>query len=114
MPIAMTRRVRLDGTSLRFATVTMNQSGCGSRKETNLRAVFQGVAVFNWRGDHAGCNQMFELAVPALPVCNWPNKLGDNPSVGSDNDPLPRLDSPNVPAEVVLQFAYARLHRANR
>ena len=40
----------------------------------------------------------------------WGNKLGDNPTMGSDYDTLPRLDSPDVPAEVVLQFAYASLH----
>jgi hypothetical protein len=30
--------------------------------------------------------------------------------MGSNEDALPHLDSPNVSAEVVLQFAYARLH----
>jgi len=40
----------------------------------------------------------------------WGNELGDNPTMGSDYDTLPRLDSPDVPAEVVLQFAYASHH----
>jgi hypothetical protein len=104
------RRVRGDGTALRFATVEVDQSGCRSRRETNLRAVFERVTALAGWSDHARSDELIELASPALPVGGWGNKLGNNPSMGSDYHTLPRFDSPNVPAEVVLQFAYASLH----
>ena len=40
----------------------------------------------------------------------WGDEFGYNPAMSGDYDTLPRLDSPDVPAEVVLQFPYTRLH----
>jgi hypothetical protein len=99
-----------DGTALRFVTVPVNQGGCRSWRETNVRAIFQRVTGLVRRSDHAGSNELVELAGPALPASSRRNKLRHNPPVRSYYDTLPRLDSPNVPAEVVLQFAYAYVH----
>lgn len=57
-----------------------------------------------------GCHQFVELAQPPVTAVGRGNQLADNPPVGGDYDSLSRLDSPNVPAEVVSQFPYAGLH----
>ena len=103
------RRMRRDGTALRFVTIEVNQGGRRSRRETNFRAAFERVAGFARRGDHARSNEPVELDT-ALPFRGQRNKLRHNAAMCGHDDTLPRFDSPNVPAKVVLQFAYASLH----
>ena len=98
------------GTALRFATVAVNQGGCRTRRKPNLRAIFQRVTVLNGWRDDPRCHEPVQLTNPAVPDRARGNELGDNPTMGSDYNTLPRLDSPDVPAEVVFQFAYASLH----
>ena len=103
-------RARRGGAALRFDTVSVNQGGCCSRREPDLRAVFQRVAALGGWGDNAGGDEPVEPAGHVWTVRCRGNKLRDSPPMGSDYDPLPRLDSPNVSAEIVLEFAYASLH----
>lgn len=104
------RRLLGEGTGLLFVTVAVNQGGCCSWRETNLWAVLQRIASFKRWGDHARSDELIELAGPAKAVSSRPDKLGYSPPVGGYHDPLPGFDSPDVQAEVVLQFAYASFH----
>jgi len=45
-----------------------------------------------------------------VPARDRRNKLRHNPPMSRNYDTLPGFHSPNVPAEVVLQFAYASFH----
>jgi hypothetical protein len=102
--------VRRCGTALRFATVAVNQGGCRAGRKPNLRAVFHRVTVLNGWRNRAGGHEQVDLANSAAAAGGWRNKLGDNPPVSGNYDTLSRLDSPDVPAKVVLQFSYAGLH----
>ena len=102
-------RAGRDETALRFITVLFNQGRCSSRGKTYLRTTFQRVAILDGRGDHARSDHAIELAGPPAPAGDRRNKLRHNPPMCSNYDMLTGFDSPNVPAKVVLQFAYAGL-----
>ena len=78
--------------------------------KASIRAQGQRVTALASRSDYARSDQLVELAGPAWPVRGWRNKLGNYPPMGSNYYALPRFYSANVPAKVVLQFAYASLH----
>ena len=76
--------------------------------------MFERVTAFGGWGNHAGGDEAVELAGTTLTIGDWGNKFRDNPPMGSDQDTFPGLNSPNVAAEVVLQFTDASFHCSHR
>ena len=108
----MNRAGRLYASPLFFATVAFNQSGGCSRSQPNLRAVFERVPVLDRRRYHSRCDEPVELSTQSGTVRARENNPRNRPPMCGDDYTHSSLDSLNVLAEMVLQFAYACLHAA--
>jgi len=69
-------------TALRFATIAVDQGGGCTRRKPNLRAVLQSITGLEGWSDHAGRDQIVEMA-GAVSVPRG-DKFGDNPPMSSD------------------------------
>ena len=109
--VTLFRAERRRGT-LRFATIAVDQFSGGARRQPNVRPVFEWVTSFHRRMKRAG---RYELVPPACwrraDTASWRHEFSDHTPVGGHHNPLASFDSTDVSTQVVLQLAYAGLHR---
>ena len=92
------------GRRLDFATIVVNQLGGGSSRKCNVRPVFGRVAGFQGgRITPEATRSSKRLGVPF--VLTRRDKLRNHPAMCRDRDTFARLNTPNVAAQIVFQFA---------
>jgi hypothetical protein len=100
-------RGRSCGLALRFATIGVNQFGGGSSRKADVRPPFCRVTGFQWWANHSGRYELVEAARCALCLCARRDKLRDDATMSRDRNTLAGLNPPDVPTQIVLQFADA-------
>ena len=99
---------RTVGLRLRFVAVNVDQfRGC-PRRDCNIRPVLRRIAGFEWRSNHTGGDELVEAAPRVSALCTRRNKFGDYAATNGDRDTFAGLDTPDVPSQVVLEFADVR------
>ncbi len=107
------RTVRRRG-ALRFATIAVDQFSGRSRRQPDIRPVFERVTRFHGRMENAGRNKLFPPASGrrAAPSSRR-HELGDHSSMSGHRNPLTFLDSSDIAAQVVFELSDTGLHPTN-
>src|SRR5258708_6013637 len=91
--------------ALRFAPIGVNQLGGGSSRKADVRPPFRGVTRLERWANHSGRDELVEAAPSAFCHRARRDKFRDDATMSRDRNTLAGLNPPDVPAQIVLQFA---------
>ena len=92
----------------------VDQFGGRTPRQADVRPVLERVASLHRRMENAGGNELVPSTSGRLAGSrSWRHELRDDAPMSGDGNPLSRFDSPNIPAQVVLQLSNPGLHTSS-